>query len=103
LLEKNPAVVPPQICSPAALDPTKDPRRAVFNAAVPQVNACFSLAKGSLPSDRSIEIDIADSGAVSGARASVGSPEANACIEKVLRGLTFPRGYAGMFRIGSKP
>ena len=69
---------------------------------MPQINACLVRAKAKLdPADgMSLEIDIADSGAVTAARATVGSPDANACIEGVLRALTFPPNYPGVFRVG---
>lgn len=101
LLVKNPAVLPPQTCAPERLDPTKDPRRVVWKAAEPRVNACFARAKGPIKPEF-LEMEISASGAVTSARASVGSPEVNACIEDVLRSLSFPPGYPGPYRITSK-
>jgi hypothetical protein len=101
LLATNPAAVPPEACSPAALDPSKDPRGVVFTAAVPQINVCFAKHKHQPSDAMSLEIDISDLGAVKSARATVGSPEVNGCIEGVLRGLTFPPKYPGVFRVGS--
>jgi hypothetical protein len=102
LLEKNPAALPPRMCSEAALDPSKDPRRAVFTAALPQINTCLKAAKDSAnpAGAMSIEVEINDAGSVTKARASVGPPDVNACVEGVLRALTFPPHHAGTFRVG---
>lgn len=103
LLEKNPAALPPQACAPAALDPAKDPRNIVFRAAIPQINACFASTK-TRPSAEAmaLEMDISETGTVTRARATTASPALSACMEGVLRGLTFPAGMPGPFRIDSK-
>jgi hypothetical protein len=102
LLEKNPAALPPQMCAPAALDPSNDPRRAVLASATPLLNKCFALANGKLdPGGISMEIEIAASGAVITAKATFGSPSLDACVEGVLRSLRFPANLPGTFRVGT--
>ncbi len=102
LLEQRPAALPPQLCAPAALDPSKDPRNLVFREALPRINACLAKFRTKPAADAAMEIDIADSGAVRSARATIGSPEVNACLEDVLRSLTFPAGYPGPYRFGGR-
>lgn len=77
-----------------------DPRFQVFAAATPQVNDCLKKSKH-LDPNFAIDIEIADSGAVTGAHASVGSPESNACVEAVMKTLAFPPHHAGPYHLSA--
>lgn len=100
LLETHPAALPPRMCF---LDPAKDPRNLVFRAAAPQINACFTKATTKPDfKNMSLEVDLADTGAVTAARATVGDPAVSACMEAILRPLPFPAGYPGTFHVGSR-
>lgn len=84
-----------------AKPPGEDPRYQVFVAAMPQINACLKKSKAKdVAANFSIDIDIADSGAVTAARVSLGSAAANACAEAVLKNLTFPPHHAGTYHLG---
>jgi hypothetical protein len=104
LWQAHPTAVPIEGCE---RDETgafaEDPRRAVFHAAVPQLNACLKNAK--TPREHGapmiLDIDIDERGVVTAASASVGSTEAGACIEDVLKKLTFPAHHAGRFHVGT--
>jgi hypothetical protein len=99
LLEANPAAAPIEACTRAASGAfAEDPRRVVFMAATPQLNECLKKAKRA--ENFTIDLEIADSGVVTAARVSIGTPEVNACAEEVLKKLAFPTHHAGTFHIG---
>jgi hypothetical protein len=101
--ENTPTAFPPSACGRLAQDAGPDPRWDVFRAATGEINECFSLAKSPLSNDRSLDININSTGAVTAAHAATGDPTTNACIEALLMKLTFPADHAGPFHIGTKP
>ena len=102
LLEAHPIVVPLEECSRDASGAfAEDPRQAVMVAAIPQFNECMKKSKHAELADQfSIDIDIAESGTVSAARATVGSADTNTCIEAVAKGLMFPPHHRGTYHMG---
>jgi hypothetical protein len=91
-------------CAAAAAEPMArtgpDPRFVVFAAVTPQVNDCLKKSKQLDPSF-AIDIEIADSGAVTAAHATVGSPEANSCVEALMKTLAFPAHHAGPYHLST--
>jgi Protein of unknown function (DUF1570) len=102
LLEAHPIAVPIEACARDATGAfAEDPRRAVMVAAIPQFNECMKKSKSAERADQfSIDVDIAESGTVSAARVAVGSADTNACIEAVVKALTFPPHRSGTFHMG---
>ncbi len=101
LLDANPAAIPIDQCSRDERGTfASDARQDVFKAAQPQLNKC--IVKFSKPADlvdvMSVEADYDAAGNVTAARASIGSPATNACVEALLKTLVFPKGAAGTFR-----
>jgi hypothetical protein len=92
-------------CAAAAAEPPPqtgpDPRFQVFSAAIPQVSECMKKSKHIDP-NFAIDLEISDSGAVTSAHASVGSPESNACVEAVVKALAFPAHHAGPYHLSTK-
>jgi hypothetical protein len=103
LLDANPAAVAIEACARDATGAfAQDPRQQVFGAAAPQLNECLKKSKAAdLRGAFSIEIDIADSGAVTAARISMGSRDTNACAEEVVKKLAFPPHHGGTFRMNA--
>ena len=102
LLEAHPNAIPIEACARDATGAfAEDPRNAVMVAAIPRFNECMKKSKPAERADPfSIDIDIAESGAVSAARAAVGSADTNTCIEAVVKALTFPPHHSGTFHMG---
>jgi hypothetical protein len=90
----------PECAAAPAEQAGPDLRFEVFKAATPQVNECLKKSKHLDPSF-AIDIEIADTGAVTSARASLGSPESNACVEAVMKSLAFPPHHAGPYHLGT--
>ena len=103
LLDADPAAVPIEACARDATGAlAEDPRRQIFMAATPQFAPCFKKSKpAELVATMTIDIDIAESGAVTAAHVSIGSPETNACVEQILEGLTFPPHHPGPLHLSS--
>lgn len=103
LLERTPASVPIEQCGRDASGGfAEDPRSLVLKAAQPQIARCFQKSKpAELATTFTLDIDIADSGAVTTVRAAIGSPETNACAEAIVKALTFPPLRGGTFHLQS--
>ena len=64
---------------------------------------CMKKSKRSeIAAQIAIDLDIADSGAVTAAHVTLGSAATNACAEDVLKALTFPAHHAGPFHAGAQ-
>lgn len=102
LLDAHPIAVPIEACARDANGAfVEDPRQSVMVAAIPQLKECMEKSKsGARPDQLSIDIDIAESGTVTAARVAAGSADTNACIEGVVKALTFPPHHGGTFHMG---
>jgi hypothetical protein len=103
LLDANPAASPIDACARDATGAfAEDPRRAAFMAATRNFGPCFAKSKpADLVATMTVDIDIAESGAVTAARVSIGSAETNACVEQILKGTQFPAHHPGPFHMSS--
>jgi hypothetical protein len=102
LLEAHPIAVPIEACARDATGAfAEDPRREVMAAVIPQFNECMKKFKRAERADQlSIDVDILESGAVSAAHVATGSPDTDACIESIAKGLVFPPHHSGTFHMG---
>jgi hypothetical protein len=93
LIAANPVAVPIDECSKP-----DDTRNEVFAAAQERLKGCLHFSKyKELAATFSVDVDLDATGAVTGVRVQIGSPETNTCAETLLKSLAWPAGFPGTY------
>lgn len=97
LLDASTAALPIDDCARDASGAfAVSPRQPVFDAARPELQRCFELSTPAERHDGLVELEVADSGAVTAARTTIGSQASNAC-GATLKQLVFPPHHANTY------
>jgi hypothetical protein len=93
LIAANPVAVPIDECSKP-----EDTRNEVFRSAEEPMKSCLHFSKyKDLVHTFTIDVDLDATGAVTGVRVQMGTPETNSCVENLMKGLPWPAGYPGTY------